>query len=993
MPWWTLGLGGRHRVPADDLSAAYSRALTAAAAPVTAPQSTLLRNTDAWQEEAWRYYDTLGEYNYAVSWLSAMLSRVRLYAAELVPGQDEPVRLEDGPAVEIMNKLSGGVSGQTEMMASLAVQLAVPGEGYVIGEVRAGAETWSVRSTDEVQARHGLFEVKDELAVNGDVWRPVVNGHVFRVWRPHKRWYHLADSSSRAARSTMRELELVNRHILAQYLSRLASAGVVLFPTEVMFPVREEFAEAEDPFMAEWVELARAAIAEPGTASAVVPLPMRMPGEWIDKVKYLDFTLKIDEKIIEKRDSAIKRLATQVNIPAEVLLGMGDVNHWCTLDHVRIMTRAGWKTYDQLTVGEDVLTLNHETGLSEWQPVQIVNTWDVTDEAVITITGRRHSSTTTLNHRWPVLSGTARKRERSWITTGELVGQFRSSAPSTQQHEYFVLGAPNAELPTEPKYSDALVELVAWYFTEGSSGIRPGRRTPKVVIYQSHEVNPENCSRIRRALTALYGPVSTALDKGGRYASPESVARRARTREVRAENPKMSLREIGEQVGVSAAMVHKYLRNDARTRDDTPRWRERIDGGMTHFVLNSAAAETILEHAPGRVVPVSFVQQLTLAQLNLFIDAAVRGDGHLMHGVTPVFGQKDPLMCDAFELACILSGRSVNRYAHTSEGRSANGPRMKTQHMVTASDRSLTFAPRGRSFEEHSYTGTIWCPTTPNGSWLAEDRGHVFFTGNSGWQIEEGALKTTIAPEAELISRAVTTGYLQPRLKASGEDDPSRFVVWYDMSELTMRPDKSDDAIQLYDRLELSGDALRREGGFDESDKPTDDDLRDQALKVIIKTLPSGAASALSQLIGEEVAPVIPVSPQSPEVAEAVEAGEPVPQPVPDGPPNDGEAPSEPDDGAVTARAQRMTQQAHALHAVRFTMGHRWELLHPSVCEKHAYSCPYTQAVLSMKVVAHPGRSGLYECALDTFGRLRVGDAAPQRDVTRFLATHGGGPR
>ena len=51
----------------------------------------------------------------------------------------------------------------------------------------------------------------------------------------------------------MRELELVNRHITAQYLSRLASAGVIIFPDEIVFPVRPEFQDEPDPFLREWI--------------------------------------------------------------------------------------------------------------------------------------------------------------------------------------------------------------------------------------------------------------------------------------------------------------------------------------------------------------------------------------------------------------------------------------------------------------------------------------------------------------------------------------------------------------------------------------------------------------------------------------------------------------------------------------------------------------------------------------------------------------------
>ena len=590
MPWWTFGLGRTPQLPREALSAAYQRAhapqaLTSAAVEVDAPRSDLLRTTETWQQEVWRYYDTLGEFNYAVSWLSAMLSRVRLYAAELVPGQDEPVRLEDNhPAVDVMNKLAGGVAGQISLMSSLAVQLAVPGEGYLVGETRQGAESWSVRSVDEVQARHKQWQVKDENAPNSDQWRDVVGGHVFRVWRPHKRWYHLADSSARSARTTMRELELVNRHILAQYLSRLASAGIWFLPNEVDFPVREEFADMPNPIMAEIVELARLAIAEPGTASAVIPLLMQMPGEWIKDVanSHVDFTMKIDEKIIEKRDSAIKRLATQVNIPAEVLLGMGDVNHW------------------------------------------------------------------------------------------------------------------------------------------------------------------------------------------------------------------------------------------------------------------------------------------------------------------------------------------------------------------------------------------------------------------GAWQIEESALKTTIAPDAELIASAVTTAYLQPRLAAGGEQDVGRFVVWYDMSELTQRPDRSGNAVLAYDRQELSGAALRRETGFDEADKPTGEDLLDQSLKLILRTIPAEALTALKELTGTTLETPPAAAPPVP-----VPAPDTAPAPVPvNGPPNGNEAAPVPDTtpAAAQARAERLIRQARAVHAVRFGMA-GWELLHPAACDQHTYSCPFTQGALSLKSMAYPGTPGLYECTLDAFGRFRVGDRAPHKDVSGHRVT------
>lgn len=330
MGLWQRIWGPREQLP-NELTQPY--ALIAAARNVKAIESgksSIVPSYESWQEEAWDYYDSLGEFRFAVTWKAEMISRVRLRAGRMISGQDEPELLSDGAASEIISELGGGIGGQPELLDSLSVQLDVPGDGWLIGEAHAGKNTWHVRSLDEVRKRGSKWEVIDESSVMGnEKWRQLSdNSLTVRVWRPNKRRRHLADSPARAARATMRELELVNRHIQAQYLSRLASAGVFIMPDEVSFPVRPEFQDENDPFVLEWIETAREAISEPGTASSLIPIPMRVPAEYADKFKHIDFTLKLDEKIIEKRESAIRRLAYQVDVPAEVLLGMGDTNHW-----------------------------------------------------------------------------------------------------------------------------------------------------------------------------------------------------------------------------------------------------------------------------------------------------------------------------------------------------------------------------------------------------------------------------------------------------------------------------------------------------------------------------------------------------------------------------------------------------------------------------------------------------------------------------------------
>lgn len=585
MAWWTPW----RRAPSRPSALDNANALTAAARPMNTDgrNRTITLSNQSWQSEAWSYYDTLGEFRYAVEWKAEMISRVRLRVGEILPGQDEPRLINTGPAADLINELCGGIGGQSEMMANLATQLNVPGEAYVLGEEVDTDNQWMVKSTDEIRARRtkdprtgkeSLYETIDDATSDSNMmnWRPVdPECLLVRVWRPHKRYRHIADSPARSMRSTMRELELVNRKIIAQYLSRLATAGAFVVPDEVTFPTRPEFDAAPDSFIAEWIEMAKEAIAEPGSASSVVPIPMKVPAEYAKAFQFIDFSTKEDEKTLEKRESAIRRLANQVDVPAEILLGMGDVNHW------------------------------------------------------------------------------------------------------------------------------------------------------------------------------------------------------------------------------------------------------------------------------------------------------------------------------------------------------------------------------------------------------------------SAWQLEEGAIKTHISSDVEVICAALTAGYLWPRMKALGLD-PKKFVVWYDTSELTARPNKSDVAKDLYDRLEINGAALRREAGFDDDDAPTKDELKEMALRKLAIN-PQVGMAALAELVDEpELAQTVDTGPEQevpPDQKPESYPRQPGPPPTKDDPP-----PKEP---PKTAGVDRATQ-ANAVHRVQFGLN-EWTLYHPQCCHDSIMTCPVVESTRYFAVF--PGQSGTYECWLSDDGNFILGRRTYER-LDDFVQGH-----
>lgn len=115
------------------------------------------------------------------------------------------------------------------------------------------------------------------------------------------------------------------------------------------------------------------------------------------------------------------------------------------------------------------------------------------------------------------------------------------------------------------------------------------------------------------------------------------------------------------------------------------------------------------------------------------------------------------------------------------------------------------------------------------------------------WAIEESTIKAHIEPALDLICEQLTTEFLW----AVTEDET--LFIDYDTTELKLRPNRSKEALELYDRGELSGKSTRRETGFTEDDKPTDEERQEWLVKKVAggSATPEMVAEAL-RLMGVE---------------------------------------------------------------------------------------------------------------------------------------------
>lgn len=319
----------RRRRPARD-----DEALTAAAKLLTVDDGLsrrLLMDGSA-DRELWDFYNVLGEFGGFIDWMAKAMSRVRLTAAEQVPGAVQPAPVEEGPAAQLMQAWYGGVAGQAEFMMGITPHLLAPGQGWVVAErfspdVPLALASWSVQSTRTLRNRgSGVIEVE----IGEGVWRQLMPDAIpLRIWVPDPQRPYLARSPSLAALPIMRRIQMMDNRIVAELLSRLVMNGVLWIPAEATIPPPSpEFEGQPNPFMANWVRVASHNVQNPTSASAALPIPTRFPAEFIDKIRHDKFADPMDEHLIEERNIELGRLAKSLPLSEERQRGFGDSNHW-----------------------------------------------------------------------------------------------------------------------------------------------------------------------------------------------------------------------------------------------------------------------------------------------------------------------------------------------------------------------------------------------------------------------------------------------------------------------------------------------------------------------------------------------------------------------------------------------------------------------------------------------------------------------------------------
>lgn len=307
---------------------------------------------------------------------------------------------------------------------------------------------------------------------------------------------------------------------------------------------------------------------------------------------------------------------------------------------------------------------------------------------------------------------------REWRRTDELASN--AAIPLTQKR---------GDEPHFQTVDDDIVELAAWFWTEGSYGwsrqVIDGERRPTdrpicLSISQSPGVNPANCERIEALLTRIFG-------------APGPFTTGAHWR----------------------IHFNKHSGSNTYKLDRVACW-----------LLEDIAAR------PSKALNPRWLCSLTVAQLELLIDVSMLADGHETPEGHRRLSQANEDRTRSFEMACALAGQpTVTRTRRTKNPNHAD--EWHTTLLRSARSHAIASALRtDRSngvMEPTVIDGPVWCPTTGTGTWLARRDGTVYVTGNSQAPRPHfgPALERTAAEYEEALAAAAVT-WLDRVIEARG---------------------------------------------------------------------------------------------------------------------------------------------------------------------------------------------------------------------------------
>jgi hypothetical protein len=345
----------------------------------------------------------------------------------------------------------------------------------------------------------------------------------------------------------------------------------------------------------------------------------------------------------------------------------------CVDKKTEALTKQGWRKYNELNIGDEILTLNINTGKSEWNVIDKLNIFDYRGH-MIHLRNKTFDALVTPDHKW-----VTKCHRQAYYSPKKRIKLLETKK---LKNHYIVRSALFNEYNNQEIYSDDFVKLVGWYVTEGS-------------FYRYKY-----------------------LKIGGTYQDLGRIGFITIVQSTKKEDYK-EIKQILENLNVHFKIYnrteHKHIQN---------------------FILTGTIVNKLVKIVPDKKLTFGFVSKLTFRQKEILCETLIKGDDSYLseYSRNSKFYTSDIDNMNIFQLLCILIGYIPHISIDTRRGKKIINNRIvninKSLYCVRIlKNKNLRCNSLKR--EMINYDDIIWCPSVKNRTWLMRRNGKVTFTGNS----------------------------------------------------------------------------------------------------------------------------------------------------------------------------------------------------------------------------------------------------------------------
>jgi len=166
----------------------------------------------------------------------------------------------------------------------------------------------------------------------------------------------------------------------------------------------------------------------------------------------------------------------------------------CRDEFTEVLTRGGWKKYNEIISGDEALSYNIESRELEWKPIIDVHVYDY-DGNLLYIKSRSMNIVATPNHDCVIAD---KKKSGELVISKKKISELKNGVDKKS----IVVGAENGYCGNNKRIiSDDIVELVGWFITEGCwRAKRKSEGYSSICITQSKEKGVEKIKELIKRL-------------------------------------------------------------------------------------------------------------------------------------------------------------------------------------------------------------------------------------------------------------------------------------------------------------------------------------------------------------------------------------------------------------------------------------------------------------------------------------------------------------